>query len=161
MDAEIQRSAACCELIHSMVSSFGEVRLKVTGSSMLPVVWPGDEIAVIRSEYAELLPGQIVLYHRNGAFTAHRVERIAHDHLITRGDSLLVPDLPVEPDEIVGRVVSIFRNGTDISPERSPISHILSKILQRSHLSRRLVLYLIRQLTSVTARLYGIPEICR
>ena len=146
MDAETQHSAVCCELVHSVARSCGEVRLKVTGSSMLPVVWPGDEITVTRREVAELQPGEIVLYRRDGGLTAHRIERIAHDHLITRGDSLPSSDPPVRPDEIVGRVLSIFRNGRSVRPERSSASRIVSLILHRSDLSRRFALYLMRYL---------------
>jgi len=161
MDVDAQRSAVCCELIHSVACSFGEVRLKVTGSSMLPVIWPGDEITVVRSEHAELQPGQVILYRRNGRLTAHRIEEIAQDHLITRGDSLPTPDAPVQIDEIVGQVVNILRNGQEIRLEHSTVSQILSVILQRSHLSRRFAQYLVRRLTAVIASFYNVPGICR
>jgi hypothetical protein len=146
MNAKAQHSKACCELVHNVARSCGEVRLKVNGFSMLPVVWPGDEITVRRSEYEELRRGQIVLYRHNDGLTAHRIERIEHDHLITRGDSLLSSDPPVRPGEVVGRVVSILRNGHGIRPERSPVSRILSLILRRSDFSSRLVIYLLRHL---------------
>jgi signal peptidase I len=146
MDTETQRSAACCELVHSVARSCGEVRLKVTGSSMLPAIWPGDEITAIRRGYAELQTGEIVLYRRGGRLTAHRIERIAQDHLVTRGDSLLSSDPPVQPCEIVGRVVSILRNGHSIRPKHTPEGRIVSLILSRSNFSRRLALYLFRHL---------------
>jgi hypothetical protein len=152
MGAETQRDAVCSELVHCVARRRGEVRLKVTGSSMLPVVWPGDEITVIRSEYAELQPGHIVLYRRKGGLTAHRIECIAQDQLITRGDSLLHSDMPVRPDEIVGRVVSILRSGHSIRPERSLISYIFSLVLRRSDLLRSLAVYVIPHLAHLHDR---------
>jgi signal peptidase I len=143
MDAETQRDAVCSELVDCVARRRGEVRLKVTGSSMLPVIWPGDEITVTRSEYAELQPGRIILYRRNGGLTAHRIERVAQDQLITRGDSLLYSDSPVRPDEIVGQVVSILRGGHSIPLQRPLVSYICSEILRRSDLLRRLVLHVI------------------
>src|ERR1043166_8467099 len=43
---------------------FGEVRLRVTGASMLPSVWPGDILTVRRVSFSELRPGQIILCSR-------------------------------------------------------------------------------------------------
>lgn len=146
MDTMAQHHMVCCELIHSVASNRGEVRLKVTGSSMLPVIWPGDEITVMRCEYSGLHMGEVVLYHRDCKLTAHRIKRIAHDHLVTRGDSLPSYDPPVRPDEIVGRVVSIHRNGRSIQPESSLVSRMVSLILRCSNFSRRIALYLIRHL---------------
>ncbi len=144
MEAEIQRGEVYGELIHSVVRSGSEARLKVTGSSMLPVIWPGDEITVRNCEYAELQSGEIVLYRRDGGLTAHRIERIAQDYLVTRGDSLPSSDPPVFAGAIVGRVVSILRNGNDARLEASPGSRIVSMFLCRSDLSRRLALRLFR-----------------
>lgn len=160
MDAEAKRDTICCELVHHAACSFGEVRLKVTGSSMLPVIWPGDEITVVISPYAGLQAGQIVLYHRNGRLTAHRIERVTEDHLIARGDSLALSDSPVLPEEVVGQVVSILRNGCNIRSERSAISYIVSLLLQRSQCLRRIAVYLIRHLTNIMTKLYRVPEIC-
>ena len=51
MDVEFQqRPALGCELVAEVVRSFGEVRLKVTGGSMLPAIWPGDVITVRRRD---------------------------------------------------------------------------------------------------------------
>jgi signal peptidase len=152
MDTEAQREATCCELVESVVRRWGEARLKVTGSSMLPVVWPGDEITVSHSEYAELRTGHVILYRRNGRLIAHRIECVAQDQLIARGDSLLYLDPPVQPNEIVGRVVSILRRGRAIQLKRSVIDHICSLILRRSNVLRRVVLFVNSRLTQLYIR---------
>lgn len=156
MDVEAQHNAVYCELVHSVARSCGEVRLKVTGSSMLPAVRSGDEITVMRCEYTELQTGQIVLYRRGDELTAHRIERIAPDHLVARGDSLLSPDPPVLSAEIVGRVVGILRNGRSVHPEHSPLSRIVSLILRRSDLLRRITHYFVRSMD----RRHGRPLRC-
>lgn len=141
MDAEAQRNAVCCELIHRVALGCGEVRLKVTGSSMLPVIWPGDEITVMRCDYAELQTGQVILYRRNARLTAHRIERKTQDHLVTQGDSLVSFDPPVLPGEVVGRVARVLRNGRHMPLEHSLISRVVSLVIRNSDLSRRLALY--------------------
>src|SRR6266852_1705065 len=63
MDSLTQlRDAAKCSLVADLARTFGEVRLKVTGTSMLPSVWPGDEITIERQGLSESRVGQIVLY---------------------------------------------------------------------------------------------------
>ena len=62
-----------CELAAQMLRSFGKLRLRATGSSMLPAVWPGDVLSVCSHAAAEALPGDIVLFGREGRLFAHRV----------------------------------------------------------------------------------------
>jgi signal peptidase len=142
MNAETQLHALCCELVHDVARRAGEVRLQVTGASMLPAVWPGDVVTVRSCGLAELLPGQIALYRRDGKLTAHRIQHLSNDHLIARGDSLPCPDPPVKPWEIVGRVVSISRAGRLIHPEQAVWQRVASAILRRSELCKRITLHL-------------------
>ena len=148
MSPETQRHAVCCELVHDVARSAGEVRLKAGGASMLPAIWPGDLITVRRRDLPELKPGQIVLYNRDGKLTAHRIQQLFGDHLITRGDSVPCFDPPVQADEIVGQVVSISRDGRDFRPEQRLWQRIASWILRSSDLLMRITLYLSRRLRS-------------
>ena len=142
MNAEAQRRAACCELVLEVARTAGEVRLKVTGASMLPTVWPGDVLTVQRCEMSELQPGQIVLYRRDAKLTAHRITSMAGDCLIARGDALPCCDPPVGAPEVVGRVVSIVRNGRSIHPEQLVWHRTLGWILRRSEVCARILLRL-------------------
>src|SRR5215475_14796812 len=98
-----------CELVADVARRFGEVRLKVTGASMIPSIWPGDVIT-IRHIDASLQPGQIVLYSREGRLVAHRITRVQGDLLSTRGDSLPCDDPPIHALDVVGQVISVARN---------------------------------------------------
>jgi hypothetical protein len=141
MDPNLQRSSALgCELATDVVRSFGEVRLKVIGASMLPSVWPGDVVTVQRRELTELRPGQIVLIHREGELIAHRVMSSADDQLITQGDSLPHCDPPISPFEIVGQVVSILRNGRSIRIEQLFWRYAFGSILRHSDFCTRMTL---------------------
>jgi hypothetical protein len=99
---------------------------------------------VKRAEFATLEQGHIVLYRQRGRLIAHRIEMIAQDHLIARGDAILSSDSPVMPSDIVGSVVRILRNGTAVSPDPSPLSRIVAHLFDHSDLLMRLILYPIR-----------------
>jgi len=147
MDAGLlKRSAMGCELVVEVARDFGEVRLKVTGASMLPAIWPGDVITVRRRGIAELGPGQIVLSRRGGRLLAHRITRIRGNFLTTRGDSLECDDPPITESDIVGEVVYLVRNGRRVHLKQSRWQRVGSSILRRSGFCLRLALRIGRRL---------------
>jgi hypothetical protein len=147
-DQDSKLSAACCDLAVKVISRHGEVRIKVSGWSMLPALWPGDEITVQRCELTQLKRGQIAVIHRDGKIAAHRVKSIGPDHLIIRGDSLRVCDPPVCANEIAGQVVSVRRNGKDIDPRQTFWQWIGASVLRRSDFCSRVVIFLGRRLNA-------------
>ena len=141
MDKELQqRSAIGCQLIADVVGSFGEVRVKVTGSSMIPAIWPGDVVVVHRSDGVELKPGEIVLSMREEKLVAHRIVYICDDSVITRGDTLYSDDPPIGKSEIVGRVICLIRYGRRVHLKQSAWQRISTYILRRSDFWQRMVL---------------------
>jgi signal peptidase I len=100
-----------CGLAGDIVRTFGEVRLRVFGTSMVPSILPGDLISIQRASLSEISSGEIVLYSREGRLFAHRVVARAgtqdDPRLITRGDRLSYSDPPVSSSELLGRVTSI------------------------------------------------------
>jgi len=141
-----RRSAVGSELVADIGRDFGEVCLRVTGSSMIPAIWPGDVVTVRRCEIAALQRGQIVLSRREGKLVAHRIVWIGGDSFITRGDSLLHDDPPLEASEIVGAVVSIVRNCRRVRLRQSIWQRASSVILRRSDFCLRMTLRLSRRL---------------
>jgi len=131
-------------LVVELIRQFGEVRLKATGTSMLPSVWPGDILTVRRRDAAELRPGQIVLCYRGQGFVAHRLVSLNAGRLITRGDCLPHNDPPFHENEVLGQVVAVLRNGRSIDPSRYCWSSVASWILRRSDLCTRVLLRLKR-----------------
>ncbi len=140
------RTAVKCELAAEVARTHGEVRVEVTGSSMLPAVRPGDRLVVRRREFSEVQAGQIVLYSRGGGLVAHRVvSRVASpegERLVTRGDSLLRDDSPVQASEVVGAVVSIQRHGREMSAELTMRRRAAAWVLARWGFGTRVMLHL-------------------
>ncbi len=105
-----------------MVRGFGEVRIRVFGTSMMPALNPGDVISIQRAAIEEVSPGNIVLFSRGGRLFAHRVvEKLGGPddlRLITRGDRLRRNDPPVSQSELLGRVIRAQRNGKQIDPNK-------------------------------------------
>lgn len=97
------RDEVKCDLFLEVLRSFGSARLRVTGTSMLPSIWPGDILEVglfplssfeslhqqdgsissfpgrgragerLAEARDSIQPGELVLYERSGRFFAHRV----------------------------------------------------------------------------------------
>ncbi len=126
------RDAVKRNLVADVARSFGQVRLKVTGTSMLPAVFPGDVLTVSRCSGAELCAGQIILCFRDGALVAHRLVRKNGSQFITRGDSLYNFDRPFQEDEILGRVVTIVRDGRQVNSKLAWWHGLVCFILRRS-----------------------------
>ena len=117
------------------------------GSSMLPTLRPGDRMVVRRREFSEMQAGQIVLYSRGGWLVAHRVVRRAAgpdgECLITRGDSLLQDDSPVQESEVLGVVVSIERGGgRQVRPELTMRRRAAAWVLARWGFATRVMVHL-------------------
>ena len=100
-----------CGLAGEIVRKFGEVRLRVFGTSMVPSILPGDMISVQRADLPDISPGEIIMYLRDGRLFVHRVVARAGSNddprLITRGDRLTYDDPLVSSSELLGRVTSI------------------------------------------------------
>ena len=129
------------ELFLEVLKSAGQARLAVTGTSMLPSIRPGDILEVHRQGMEAILPGDVVLFMRNGGFAAHRVVEKAGEPdrtlLITRGDALRVPDSPVTPEELLGRVAAILRGGRRLDPRLTRWARVASWFLARSEFCAR------------------------
>ena len=115
---------------------------------MLPAVWPGDVITVQHRIWSDLCPGQIVLYRRDSRLIAHRIQSLSEGRMLTKGDSLVAVDPPVEESEIIGQVVRISRGSRTVSPEQTLWQRIGSSILSRSD-------FLMRGVLSIHRRLHG------
>jgi len=120
MDPAVQVGEALkCQLAEEVLCLAGELRLRVTGTSMMPSVWPGDILHIRRQDATAALPGDIVLVHRQGRLCAHRVvKKISKEgepYWITRGDSLPDDDPPVSRRELLGRVTCILRGRSQLT----------------------------------------------
>lgn len=122
--SETESAALGCELAGEVVSTFGEVRLRVLGTSMVPAIHPGDLAFIQRCSLSEISTGEIALYAREGRLFAHRVVACAGSPerplLILRGDRHRYSDAPVCSSELLGRVQFIERGHRQLDPAARP-----------------------------------------
>jgi hypothetical protein len=113
-------NALACGLVAEVVRSFGEVRLRVFGTSMAPSILPGDVISVQRADLSQISPGEVVLFTCEGGLAVHRVvaktTTLSPSYMITRGDRLRENDPPVSSSELLGRVHLIERGRRRFGP---------------------------------------------
>jgi len=136
-----------CELAGEVVRTFGRVRVRVTGTSMIPAVWPGDVLVVERRAAEKIERGEIAVAERDGRLLAHRVIGRSADAgpasgtagTITHGDSLLAADEPLRAEELLGTVVSIERGAGARRPRRKLGigARILAAVARRSSMAAR------------------------
>lgn len=142
---------SACGLAEEVVRTFGEVRLRVSGTSMVPTILPGDLVSIQRASLREISPGEVVVFLREGRFIVHRVvDRKAaaaacsstEPCLITRGDRLRQDDTPVSALELLGRVVSIERDRRKVELPAMGSNHPILRLLQASDRATHLYLRL-------------------
>lgn len=130
-----------CGLTEEVVRNFGEVRLRVFGTSMVPAILPGDMVSIQQANLNEISKGEIVLFVRAGRLFVHRVTSpagavavvgSAEPCLITRGDRLRQDDGPVTSGELLGRVVSVERNNRRIEFKSNRSNRLMMRLLQSS-----------------------------
>jgi hypothetical protein len=97
---------------------------------------------------ADISPGELVLFARAGGLVAHRVVRLIHEPgrtlLVTRGDRLRDLDPPVSPEELLGVVTGIVRDGRRLAPRLTRWGRMASWVFTRSDLCTRIALHLRR-----------------
>jgi len=128
------------DLAAASLARTGRLRLRVTGSSMLPAIRPGDVLRVERCDAGALSPGEVVLYRRGERLFAHRAVRRGPPSLALRGDTLDADDAPVEAGQVLGRVVAIERRGREIHPghSRGALQRAAARLFAASPLAGRL-----------------------
>jgi signal peptidase I len=134
-----------CELAAHVLLSYGNLRLKVTGWSMLPSIWPGDVLVIDRVERTQISDGDIVLCRRDRRLIVHRVTNLSlleTSFLVTRGDAMPAPDLPVFERDLLGRVSRIARRGRQIVPRRklSAAQQAIALLVGRSRTAAKVII---------------------
>lgn len=84
-------------------SLFGWRQAVVLTSSMLPTLAAGDLILI--HEAASYEPGDILTYQTEGSLITHRLQAVDPAGFVLQGDANLSADRPVQPQQILGRMV--------------------------------------------------------
>jgi signal peptidase I len=130
-----------CGLAEEVVRTFGEIRLRVSGTSMVPSILPGDFVSIHRASLCDISPGDVVLFLQKGRLIIHRVvdrkvvataDSSGESCLITRGDRVRRDDPPVSSPELLGRVVSIERGNREVELPPTGSNRLIARLLQSS-----------------------------
>ena len=136
-------NALKCELAGEVLHSWGVLRLRVTGWSMLPTVMPGDTLVIERISAGTVSAGDIVLFVHDRRLFVHRVvtKSLGENAILTCGDAMPIADSPVPGSNLLGKVSFIVRNGKCIEPARSPrfSDRAVSALVRRSTFAARVV----------------------
>src|SRR5271166_3481563 len=137
--------AVQCELAVEFLRRSQNLRLRATGRSMVPTIWPGDTLVIEPLRGNGVMPGEIVLFSRNGRFVAHRViaesSASGKQQIRTQGDAVSVPDAPVACTDLIGKVLCVVRDGKaiEVSRNRSTTERAVSTLVGRSNIAARVV----------------------
>jgi Peptidase S24-like len=105
MIAEGSRSSPTAELVASFLRDGIDVRVRLSGWSMKPLVPSGSLVRFSRS--GKLSMGDVVLARLpNDSFLAHRIVGIEGNRIWTKGDACLAADGPISRTSVIGRAVS-------------------------------------------------------
>src|SRR5258706_13373300 len=107
-------------LLTDVLRRFGRVRLRATGTSMLPTISSGDILLIADCSVAHATPGDVVVLSAEGRIFVHRLVDKCVDpdgsFLVTRGDSNWQRDPRVAASQLLGKVVAVGRRGQTPSP---------------------------------------------
>jgi len=99
-------SASSAELIASLLQDGLEVRVRLTGWSMKPLVPSGSVLRF--SANGEPSIGDVVLARlENDALLAHRVVALDSDRIWTKGDACRTADGPISRQRVIARAVRL------------------------------------------------------
>jgi hypothetical protein len=141
------REECKCSLAAEVLRSWGRLRLRAGGLSMLPTLWPGDLLTIRARAFDQAQPGDIALYMREGRLFVHRIVRRSGSgpeaFLITRGDCMSKDDPPVREAELLGRVTHVRHCSSLMVPARelSTFRRIYAVMLCRWNFFQRVGLY--------------------
>ena len=134
-----------CELAGEVLSSSGSLRLRVTGWSMLPAIFPGDTLVIVPARSESVGKGDIVLFRRDGRLFAHRVSgksgSASDFQIVTQGDGMRNPDPPVSSSQLLGKVSFVVRDGRCLELAQTPrlSMRAVAAVVRRSSWAARVV----------------------
>ncbi|HEX8092112.1 MAG TPA: signal peptidase I [Blastocatellia bacterium] len=124
----VSHSEIFLDLSAELLGQGYRVRFRPKGGSMHPTIKDGEAVNIEPVEPADVRRGDIILYKSgiSRGVIAHRVLGVNKSEgkvtsFVLRGDASRTSDPPVEPAQVLGRVVSVEREGStnDLASKRA------------------------------------------
>lgn len=95
----------------ALLLSRGEhVKIKLSGFSMYPYLKP-DYYGIVKNvAFDDISKGDVIAFSENEKYVLHRVMEKNSDFLICKGDSRMIYDAKVKPENVLGRLSMIEIN---------------------------------------------------
>lgn len=77
------------------------------GTSMIPLINPGDIVFFNKVKESDIAVGDIVAFYDGKKLIIHRVIAKEKDKILAKGDNVSAPDSPLEESDILGKVIRI------------------------------------------------------
>lgn len=104
-------TSVALDLIRQSLQAGATIRLPVAGTSMLPLLRPGDAVWLVAVDPALLQPGDLVAVLQPDRLLTHRLIAVGPHGWQTKGDNNRHADPSVAITAIQGRIVSLERGG--------------------------------------------------
>jgi len=125
----VARQQIAVNLAREELAQGALLRLRVAGHSMAPLIERGDLVLVQRANLEDLRRGDLLLVEQAGDFLVHRLVATPRwrgarscgpdTHRVrTKGDNASYADLPLPPQDVLGRVVAVEKGGKIIELDR-------------------------------------------
>ena len=123
------------------IESGKDVKITVTGNSMLPLFKNGKDTVVL-TKSDDFKKYDIVLYKRHtGQYVLHRIIKVKNDFLVIAGDNEIKKERGIKKDDCIAKVKSFTKDSKEYSVESKfykfysrvwtlvfPLRHIIIKI---------------------------------
>jgi len=106
------------ELVRDELAQGALLRLRVAGHSMAPLVTLGDVVLIQRANWEDLRRGDLLLIEQEGTFLVHRLVAADAHGFHTKGDNASHADLPIAPQDVLGRVVAVEKGSRRMELDR-------------------------------------------
>jgi len=126
------------DVVRSVASGFKKtgrtIESRVQGWSMGATLPDGARIRIRCSPSDSYPRGTVIAFLAEGKLVVHRVIRSGHmrsgsQYLVTRGDSLLLPDFPVHQTSVLGPVIAFESSGSWRTPQAAASRPRLKRLL--------------------------------
>ena len=106
------------------ISEGSRYKVRVTSTSMAPILQIGDKITVQRTTSDGFFTGDLILTRRSNDLLTHRLILTDGAQWTTKADNAKVSDPPIEFLDILGRVIAIRRKDRVTNLEKDHIRYL-------------------------------------